>query len=208
MEHHEQYRDNNMSSPHSYSDSQWGPPPQFQDHDHIQPVGSPPQSFSPGANSPLTNSVHAHSPPAQTMTPIHDYTQQGYQEGYVHLVWSFHDDDASTPRNGMLGLLNSTMTRAYHFIVILLKKKRLIPHTMLLGLQLPTTQDHKSYQDSLPTILMAAAQCLLQRMEARQWCHHTCDRTDSRSMSIQTIITTSMALCLHQCHQKMIEGAA
>jgi hypothetical protein len=96
MDRRDEYRDN-MSSPRSYTESQWSPPPRFQETDQIYTTDGAPQPYTP----------NQHSPPALS-PPLHDYQQQdyqhsqvssqtheGYQEGYFNSPWVFRSSTFS-----------------------------------------------------------------------------------------------------------------
>jgi len=74
-----------VSSPHSYTDGQWSPPPQFQEHDQIYAAQGSPQSYHPHPHSPPQV-----SPPLEYQEEYHHSSQSqvqpyagGYQQEYV-----------------------------------------------------------------------------------------------------------------------------
>lgn len=115
MDHREEHRDN-VSSPRSYTDSQWSPPPRFQEQDQIYTASGSPQTYSPhphsppGVSPPLQQYQASHQEYSQ-----HDYhhspdpstigTHGTYQEGYMNYPYSTeketpyttHDAVALTP---------------------------------------------------------------------------------------------------------------
>jgi hypothetical protein len=84
MNRRDEHREN-MSSPHSYNDGQWSPPPRFQEHDQIHQAQGSPQTYSPHPNSPPQV-----SPPLHEFQEEYQHSPQSqiqphavYQEGYV-----------------------------------------------------------------------------------------------------------------------------
>ncbi|KAH8732188.1 hypothetical protein GQ44DRAFT_766340 [Phaeosphaeriaceae sp. PMI808] len=91
MDTRDDYRDN-ISSPHSYTDSQWSPP-RFQEHDQIYAAQPSPQTYSPPQLSPPLNDYqeeYHHTTQNQVQS------QGGYQEGYLNSPYSTKETPYAT----------------------------------------------------------------------------------------------------------------
>jgi hypothetical protein len=135
MDPRDDYRDG-MSSPRSYSDGQWSPPPRFQEHDEIHAA----QEYSP----------HPHSPP-QVSPPLHEYQEEfhqspqqhpqppaGYQEGY-----GFSSSERRMIRSDWIGRSVFIWYNWLTFKSDTLRKKRRHMLQVRLLRKHQITQDHK-----------------------------------------------------------------
>lgn len=95
MDHHDQHHDD-MSSPRSYTDSQWSPPPPgFRELDQIYAADGSPHTYS------NPNSPPAVSPPLPYEHEYHQHPQpqnyETYQQGYVAFALSTDSSQKTKP---------------------------------------------------------------------------------------------------------------
>lgn len=81
MDPRDEYRDN-LSSPGSYANRQWSPPPRFREHDQIYSAQVSPQT---------TYSAHTHSPP-QVSPPLREYREEYVYPNHDEVPHAIYDE--------------------------------------------------------------------------------------------------------------------